>query len=135
MEEKIKQLCRKEGKLTAEDACFVLQLVQDHATPLLSLRGGSAPPQTSCQSQHTATASSPSSGPTRQGDAAAGVRGSSSSKHHKSAQKSRGSGCNSNVLLTEECPAQAKGAEASSLDLASLEDFPPMSVAMQDRRW
>lgn len=112
--ERIKALKGKEKEyLTISDACFILQFLQEHTAPLLSLHSStSAHVQPAAGSVYV---ESP-----RDSGMKAGADGTVQKRlHHRNIQS----------LMSHQSAHNDVG-----LDLASLDDFPPVSLSMQDKR-
>lgn len=123
-EEKIVDLRRKDGSLTVGDACFILQFIQEQTAPILSLRSHDF---TGISKTIQATALSP---------AAVGTEGHSPRKQRK---PETGSSLHKrHSAVYHKSPPQfttaIKDDGGASLDLANLDDFPPVSLSMQEKR-
>ncbi len=102
---RVRELKGKESSLTVSDACFILQLIQEQTAPLFSLRA-------LYSSHHVASS------------VIGGNAGSTSHtlSEHPAAHKAAGN--------------KKKSLQVSAdVDIASLDDFPPMSVSMQEKRY
>lgn len=134
--EKVEDLRRNEGSLTISDACFVLRVIQEQTAPLLSLR---APDSRTLQQVHSSVASTvpvgnvSSTNQVRSGSPS--TNSSSISKKHPVVRKGlnhKGPFPKGPLLKGEDASRNDGGV---NLDLASLDDFPPMSVSVQDKRY
>lgn len=108
--EKVRELQGKGGSLSIDDACFLLELLQEQIAPLLSLRALN-------NSDHL-----PQIKPAAQ----------SLSAYQRKQESSSGSSSNEkHFYVHKKLDHKSRNA---SLNLGSLEDFPPVSRTLQDHR-
>lgn len=120
--EKVRELQGKGGSLSIDDACFLLELLQEQIAPLLSLRAlNNSDPL-------------PQIKPAAQSLSAYQRKQESSSVSAYQRKQESSSGSNSiekHFYVHKKLDHKSRNA---SLNLGSLEDFPPVSRTLQDHR-
>ena len=107
--------------LSISDATFLLQFIQEQTAPILSLRNSS-------QLNTTAVVNGGGICPVESLKSEASTEIHSREKHCSKTMDGEG-------LVSDSSLKAAITMSRPHLDITSLEDFPPMSVAMQDRRF
>lgn len=116
----------EKGSLNVNDSCSILQFIQEQTAPLLSLRAlcnVNSPTSWSC------TGGQPYPGQHR--SAGGSGHGSGTGKHSLVQKKEHppksGRGGTDEIVTASMC-------STGGLNLASLDDFPPVSVSLQDSK-